>query len=78
MSQGQTIPGMGAKAVTKSDSTVVAFRALWIGTAGDVAVEMSNGDQVTFANVNAGQLLPIAVQKVLSTGTSAADIVGIE
>jgi len=67
----------GAVAVTKSDSTVIpTCRALLIGATGDVAVRMANGDLLTFVTVAAG-ILPVQVNKVLSTGTTATGIVAL-
>lgn len=69
-----------AAAVTKSDSTVVGFRALYVGGAGDVAVYMADNTtdtSVVFAGVPAGSILPIAVRRVLSTGTTATLIIGL-
>lgn len=71
-----------AAAVTPNDSTEVTSnglypRALYVGGAGDVAVQMVDGATVTFAGANAGQLLQIAVAKVLATGTTASSIVAL-
>lgn len=49
---------------------------LYVGTAGDVTVETIGGDIVTFSNVNAGQFLPIQVDKVL-TSTTASNILAL-
>ena len=67
-----------AEAVTKSDSTVVSFVALYVGGAGNVAVIMA-GDSaaVTFVGVPAGTFLPIQVKKVMSTNTTATSILGL-
>lgn len=67
-----------AEAVTPSDTTVVKYRALYVGTTGDVAVvPMGGSSAVTFVGVPAGAILPIAVSKVMSTSTTASDIVGL-
>lgn len=70
----------GSVTITKSDVTVLEppARAIYVGGTGDVAVRMS-GDQTTpiFVGVPAGTVLPISVDKVLSTGTSATSIVGL-
>lgn len=50
---------------------------LYIGGAGDVAIETFDGNQITLAGVNAGQFLPVMVRKVLSTGTTATNIVAL-
>lgn len=62
--------------ITPSDVTVIAFEALYIGTAGDVTVVTSRGTTVLFQNVPVG-ILPIRGKQVLSTGTAALDIVGL-
>lgn len=68
-----------AEAVTKSDSTVLeATRGLWIGGAGNVAVVFSDGGSAkTIVGVPAGTLLPFAVTKVMSTNTTATDILAL-
>jgi len=66
-----------AAAVTPSDTTAVTFRALWVGGAGNVAVVTEGGNSVTFTAVPAGTLLPVAVQTVKSTGTTATNMVGL-
>jgi len=62
-----------AAAVTPSDSTrLVATRALYIGGAGNVTVEMAGDLQtVLFSGLTAGMVLPIRVLRVLATGTTA-------
>ena len=84
-------PGQAAVTVTKSDATILSWtvsdgtstttsptRGVYVGGAGDVAVRMWYSQQtVTFVSVPAGTVLPIAVDKVLSTGTSATNMVAI-
>ena len=70
-----------ASAVTPSDATAVFFDALYIGTAGALAVEMLGrpgeaGNVLTFTAVPVG-ILPISVVRVLSTGTVASNIIGL-
>jgi len=71
-------PASGAFAVIPHDSEALpqTTRALYVGSGGDVAVEMHWGGMATFANVPDGTLLPVRVSKVL-TATSAAQIVGL-
>lgn len=66
-----------AEAITPSDTTVLTppGRGLYVGTTGDVAVRMAGGGTATFVGVPNGAVLPICVDQVLSTGTSASDIV---
>jgi hypothetical protein len=78
---GSTGPATKLIAITKSDSTDLTtskVRALWIGGAGDVAViALNDTAAVTLVGVLAGSLLSIAVSKVMSTNTSATNIVGL-
>ena len=75
--ENAVVPAMAAVAVTKSDSTILdVTRALYIGTTGDLAVRMTNGETITFKTVPVG-ILPIQVDKVLSTGTTAAEIIAL-
>lgn len=68
-----------AVAVTKSDSTVLnGTRAVYVGTGGDLAVRMEGGqNSITFTAVPSGTFMPIRVDQVLSTGTTAAAIVAL-
>ncbi|MEL7470003.1 MAG: hypothetical protein AAFN27_16235 [Pseudomonadota bacterium] len=77
-SSGLESPGYDAISVTPSDSNDLTFtsRALYVGVSGDVRVLTAGGSAVTFTNVAEG-LLPMRVSRVLSSGTTAADIVAI-
>ena len=72
-----TSPATNGAAVTASDSTILpeAVRAIYVGGAGNVAVVTSGGDTITFTGVTAGTILPIRVEKILSTGTTATSMV---
>lgn len=70
-------PASHAAAVTVSDSTVYdpPGRSLYVGVTGNVAVRMAgSGATVTFVNVQGGSILPIAVDQVRSTNTTASSI----
>ena len=74
-----TSPAEDAIAITPSDTPApvgVITRALYVGGAGDIAVRMQGGATVTLANVPSGSFLPLRVQQVLGTGTTATGIVG--
>lgn len=72
----QVTQAENAEAVVISDDTVYKEPSvLYIGTGGSVAVRMIGGDQVTFVNVLDGSFLPILVDQVRSTGTTATNIV---
>ena len=50
-------------------------RGLYIGTQGDVRVQMWSGDVVTFSDVVG--VLPVCVRRVYATGTEASAIVAL-
>jgi len=50
---------------------------LFIGTAGNVAVKTVGGDLVIFKNIANGTFLPVQVLQVLTTGTTADDILAL-
>ncbi|KQV84256.1 hypothetical protein [Rhizobium sp. Root1220] len=52
-------------------------RALYIGIGGDLTVEMASGQILTFASVQDGSLLPLRVSRVLTSGTTAENIIGL-
>lgn len=67
-----------AAAVTKSDVTALKLRGLYVGGAGDVAVILKGDtDAVTFKAVPVGTILPFSITKVMSTNTSATQLVGL-
>lgn len=68
-----------ASPVTPSDVTVYspAFRALYVGGAGAVAITTAGGTDVVFAAVPAGTTLRVAGTKVKATGTVATNIVAL-
>jgi len=70
-------PG-GAVSVTPSDSVNLANPSvIYVGTAGAVKVTTTQGDAVTFNGAQDGQVLPVSVIRVWSTGTTATNILAI-
>ena len=71
-----------ALAVTPSDGSDLSgepFFAVYVGTGGDLKVDMSDGGSaVTLSNVASGQLLPIMVERIYSTGTTASNIIAFK
>lgn len=69
-------PATGSADVTPDDTTKLdtVTRGLWVGTGGDISMLMKDGTTATWANVPDGSLLPVRVQRVNSTGTTASDI----
>lgn len=71
-------PNASAGAVTPNNVTNLpaTTKALWVGGAGAISVEIG-GATVVFAAVPAGTRLPIAVTRVNATGTTATNIVAL-
>lgn len=74
-------PASKLEAITPNDSTDLTakkFRALFVGTGGNVQV-LAVGDTspVLLKGVANGQVIPVSVKRVYSTNTTAADIVGL-
>lgn len=62
--------------VTKSDTTVLEFKAIYVGGAGDVAIQHTlGGTAVTYPSVPAGTILPVQGVRVMSTNTTATSMV---
>jgi len=76
---GLDSPALNAEAVTPSDSVSLTndSRGLFVGGAGNISVLMSGGTSVTFTGVVAGSILPIRVNRVNATSTTATDIVAL-
>lgn len=72
-----------AQPVTPSDTVDVPASpagnkccvALWVGTTGDVALITMSGTTTTLKNVSG--LLPVACTRVMSTNTTASNIVAL-
>lgn len=78
MATTMTDPAFGAFAVTPSDITTLAgVRSLYVGVTGDVAVIMrGSATAVTFKAAAVG-VLPVQVVKVMSTNTTATNILAL-
>lgn len=76
---GLTDPARFAVAVTPNDGADLATvtRGLYVGVAGNVKVDMADGDTVTFVALAAGVIHALRVARVYSTGTTATNIVGV-
>ncbi len=66
--------------VTPSDSTTFdAPQAIFVGTGGDIALRLiGDSETVVYKNIPNGSFLPVLADRVLSTGTTASDIVRME
>ena len=72
-------PGIGHYAITPhaSNDEAIAFRAIWVGVAGNVVVVALDGTAVTYKGCAAGSVIPMRGKRVNATNTAATDLVGI-
>jgi hypothetical protein len=66
--------------VTPSDATTFqgTVRAIWVGGAGDVAVRMARDQSVlTIKGVQIGTLLPLCVDRIMATNTTATNLLAL-
>ena len=83
-----TLQGFNANEITPNDSANITLGGtiidgldngvcLYVGTTGDVKVTMIAGQTVTFTNVQGGSILPIQINKLWATGTTALNFVAV-
>ena len=79
LNPGLDSPASHGFAITPHDSNELAevTRAVYVGTAGALAVTLLSGAETILSGVPAGTLLPIRARRVLSTGTTAGALVGL-
>lgn len=66
-----------ALSVTPSDATILEVtRSLYVGVTGDLAVHTADGQTITFKNAAVGYH-PLQVDQVMSTGTTASQIIAL-
>lgn len=72
-------PAYSAAPITRSDTVNIGFpvRGIYVGVSGDVVLRLVDNTNVTFKNAPAGYIIPIRAIRVLLTGTTATDLVGI-
>jgi hypothetical protein len=70
-------PG-GAATFTNSDTiNLPTPSVIYVGGLGNVKVTTAQGDEVTFTNVQAGNVLPVQVIRVWANGTTATSLIRI-
>lgn len=63
-----------AAAITVSDTgRLEAPSVIYVGAAGNVKVTTAQGTDVTFVGLQAGQVIPVQVIRVWSTGTTVVN-----
>ncbi|AVF05061.1 MULTISPECIES: spike base protein, RCAP_Rcc01079 family [Devosia] len=77
--QALDAPATHGFAITPNDATDLSeiTRAIYVGSSGALAVTFVSGAELVLPNVPAGSLLPLRLQRVRATGTTATDIVGL-
>lgn len=70
-------PARECEVITPSDVTTYTpyIRAFRVGVAGDVTIVTPRGTSVLFENVQIGETIPAWANKIMDTGTDAANIV---
>lgn len=78
-SRSLTAPPENAATIQPSDAALLSrvTRAVFVGGAGALRVEMMGGEDIVFAGLGAGTLLPVRIQKVFATGTTATSLVAL-
>lgn len=74
----QADPPVGAVAISYGggdQELTVPARAVYIGTAGHLKVDMVDGTTVTFSNMAAATVYPMYITKIYQTGSTAAGLV---
>lgn len=71
-------PAEYAEAVIPNDAADLPqlARALYVGVGGDVAIQTSNGTNVTFVGFSGG-FFPVRVKKLMQTNTTATNIIAL-
>lgn len=72
-------PAENAAEISPNDASDIlnVTRAIYVGQGGDMQVVMLGGTTATFTNIPSGTLIPLRVTRIMSTGTSAAAILGL-
>ncbi len=76
---GQTSPAADAAAITPDDAQDLSAptRAVYVGSAGALRVQMLSGAVVTLTAVQAGAVYPLRLRRVMATGTTAGGLVAL-
>jgi hypothetical protein len=73
-------PAANSLAITPHDTNELAYvsRGLFVGTGGNIALKLDNdSSSVILYNVQNGCVLPLRAKLILSTGTTASNIVAL-
>lgn len=72
-------PAASGFAITPSDGADLAevTRAVYVGTAGNLAVTTLTGEDLLFVGVPGGTFMPVRLRRIKATGTTASAMVGL-
>lgn len=71
-------PAAAGESVTPHDTNNIdPTKGVYVGTSGDLKVNMLDGTALTFVGIAAGMIHPLTVTRVYSTGTTASDIIAL-
>lgn len=76
---GLDSPAENGFSITPNDGADVAFitRKIYVGGAGNIALITKKGDTIIYVAVPVGTTLDVRASRVLSTGTSATNLLGL-
>lgn len=70
-------PGSASTVSTSDTVNLPAPSIIYVGGAGAVKVTTAQGDDVTFSGLQAGQVIPVQVIRVWTTGLTATNLLRI-
>ncbi len=68
---------VSATAITPHATNANEYSMIYVGGAGNVALQTESGNNVTFTAVPAGQYIFVRTRLVLASGTTATLLIGI-
>jgi len=76
--QGALVYPSDTETLQQQLSTSNKSTCLYVGVGGNVRVLTAGGDDVTFYSVPGGSFVPVHVNKVFATGTTASSIIALD
>lgn len=70
-------PAKNAEVVVTGTNFSYPSAGIYVGVGGDVVALMSGGASVTFVGVASGSLLPIRATQIVTSGTTATDMLAL-
>lgn len=71
----QAIPIHAVDAIQSDTADLKSPVVVYVGGDGDLKVDTEGGNTVTFVGMSAGDILPVSVVRIYSTGTTTTDMV---